>query len=330
MGCGFWYNKRAQTTQGRSSYMYYNQLTEKKKVEIDILLEQKLSMREVGRRLGINHSTISRYKSKKYKKRKIDINKKYEIFIKYLFDHYDRRNNSIEVCVHKFKKTHLFASCVSTKQVYNWIEQGKIFLTKEKLCYKKRKRKSKVSGMMEHFLWNLENKTILPISLRPKYIEERNEPGHLEIDSILGKKDEKQAIISIVDRCTRRLWLIKAENKYDYYTSSLIYKYIIKNDIEVKSITTDNGLEFKTMGIMAKRLGVKLYKCDPYCSFQRGTNERMNAIVRRYLPKGTSFKITPQIYLDDIAFNINSMPRKIFDFKSTYDVELDYYKKWCG
>lgn len=303
--------------------MNYKQLTEKKKVEIDILLKQNLSMREVGRRLGISHSTISRYKSGKYKKREIDINKKYEIFIKYLFDHYDRRHNSIEVCVYRFKKKYLGAKCVSVKQVYNWIEEGKIYLKRKDLCYKKHKKKKR-SGMMEHFLWNLENKTVLPISLRPKYIEKREEPGHLEIDSILGKKDEKQAIISIVDRCTRKVWLIKAEYRYDYYTANLIYKYIIKNDIEVKSITVDNGLEFKALGIAAKRLGVKLYKCDPYCSFQRGSNERTNALVRRYLPKGTSFKMTPQIYLDDISFNINSMPRKIFGYKSSYEIELNY------
>lgn len=65
-------------------------------------------MREVGRRLNISHSTISRYKSGKYKKRKIDINKKYEIFIKYLFDRYDRRVCSIEICVNRFNKGHFF------------------------------------------------------------------------------------------------------------------------------------------------------------------------------------------------------------------------------
>lgn len=281
-------------------------------------------MREVGRRLRIHHSTISRYKSRIYKKRKININRKYQVFIKYLFDHYDRRNASIEVCVYKFKKAYVFAPSVTVKQVYNWIEEGKIFITREKLCYKKRKRKSKLSAMMEHFVWNLENKTILPIGLRPKYIEERKEAGHLEIDSILGKKDEKQSVISIVDRCTRKVWLIKSEYKYDYYTANLIYKYIINNDIKIKSMTTDNGLEFKALGIAAKRLGVKLYKCDPYCSFQRGSNERTNAIVRRYLPKGMSFKDTSQITLDNISFNINSMPRKIFGYKCAYDMELNY------
>lgn len=304
--------------------MYYKQLTEKKKVEIDILIEQNLSMREVGRRLGIHHSTISRYKSGKYKKREININRKYQVFIKYLFEHYDRRHSSIEVCIYKFKKSYIFASNVSVKQVYNWINKGKIFITREKLCYKKKRRKSKESAMMEHLVWNLENKTILPIGLRPKYIEERKEPGHLEIDSILGRKDEKQSIISIVDRCTRKVWLIKSEYKYDYYTANLIYKYIINNDIKIKSMTTDNGLEFKALGIAAKRLGVKLYKCDPYCSFQRGSNERTNAIVRRYLPKGMSFKETSQINLDNISFNINSMPRKIFGYKCAYEMEVNY------
>ena len=302
--------------------MNYTQLTEKKKVEIDILLNQGLSMRKVGRILNISHSTISRYKANKYKKRKIDINKKYEIFIKYLFDHYDRRNSSIEVCLYKFKRNYGQCPSPTIKQVYNWINEGKIHITKDKMCYKRHKSKSS-SGMMRHTLWNLENKTVLPIRLRPKYIEERKEIGHLEIDSILGKRNEYQSIISIVDRCTRRVWLIKAEYSQEYYINKLIYEYIIKNDINVKSITTDNGLEFNTLGICAKRLGVKLYKCDPYCSFQRGTNERTNALVRRYIPKGTSLKLTPQIYLDDISFNINSMPRKLFDFKCSFDIELN-------
>jgi len=122
----------------------------------------------------------------------------------------------------------------------------------------------------------------------------------------------------------------KSRLQQEYYIANLIYNYIIRNEIEVKSITVDNGLEFNVLGITAKKLGEKLYKCDPYCSFQRGSNERMNAIVRRFIPKGSSLKMKPQIYLDDICFNINSMPRKIFDFKSTFEVELDYYKKWCG
>lgn len=302
--------------------MNYTQLTEKKKVEIDILLKQGLSMRKVASILGISHSTISRYKAGVYKKRKIDITERYPVFLDYLYSHYDRRTNSIEICIHMFKKRYRTAKCPSIKQVYNWINQGKINLTRDKLCYKKRRNKK--YGMMQHTKWNLDNKTVLPISLRPKYIENRDEIGHLEIDSILGKKNEQDSIISIVDRCTRKIWLIKADYKNEYYIDRLIYNYILKEEIVVKSITVDNGLEFGALGLTAKKLGVKLYKCDPYCSFQRGTNERMNAMVRRFIPKGSSMKLKPQIYLDDICFQINSMPRKIFDFKCAYDVELDY------
>lgn len=303
--------------------MNYTQLTEKKKAEIDILLNQGLSMRSVASILGISHSTISRYKSGIYKKREINVKEKYSIFLNYLYNHYNYKNCSIEICIYKFKIKYKNEKCPTIKQVYNWINNNKIDLTKEMLCYKKRKNKVK-GGMMQHTKWNLDNKTVLPISLRPKYINKRDEKGHLEIDSILGKRNEYSSIISIVDRCTRRVWLIKAEYKNEYYINKLIYDYIIKNEILVRSITVDNGIEFNALGISAKKLGVKLYKCDPYCSFQRGTNERTNALVRRYLPKGTSFKITPQIYLDDISFNINSMPRKIFGFKSAYEMELEY------
>ena len=302
--------------------MNYKQLNEEKKAQIDILLAQGLSMRKTAEILGISHSTISRYKNNIYKKRKIDINKKYDIFLKYLYEHYDYRFCSIEICVIKFKKSYLLANCPSVKQVYNWVNEGKIKLTKKDLCYKK--RKGKKTSMMNHTKWNFDHKTVLPISLRPKYINKRDELGHLEIDSILGLKKEYSSIISIVDRCSRRVWLIKAEYKNEYYIDKLIYNFLLKNEVLVKSITVDNGLEFDALGLTAKKLGVKLYKCDPYCSFQRGTNERTNALVRRFIPKGSSMKFVSQVYLDEICFEINSMPRKLFDYKCSYDIELKY------
>lgn len=302
--------------------MNYTQLTKEKKAQIDILLEQGMSMRKVASIMKISHSTISRYKASIYKKREIDITEKYDIFLRYLYNHYNSKTCSIEVCVFKFKRQYLNAKSPSVKQVYNWINEGKIKLTKENLCYKK--HKSNKSNMISHTKWNLDNKTVLPISLRPKYINKRDELGHLEIDSILGKRNEYGSIISIVDRCSRKVWLIKAEYKNEYYIDKLIYNYILRNEIVVKSITVDNGLEFSVLGITAKKLGVKLYKCDPYCSFQRGTNERTNALVRRFIPKGSSMKFVSQVYLDDICFEINSMPRKLFDYKCAYDIELKY------
>ena len=302
--------------------MNYTQLTKEKKAQIDILLEQGLSMRKTAEILGISHSNVSRYKANIYKKREIDIDKKYDIFLSYLYSHYDFKTCSIDVCVKKFKKQYFNAKCPSVKQVYNWINEGKIKLNKKDLCYKK--HRGKRTSMMNHTIWNIDHKTVLPISLRPKYINDRNELGHLEIDSIVGKRNEYDSIISIVDRCSRKVWLIKSEYKNEYYTDKIIYDFIIRNEIKVKSITVDNGLEFQALGLTAKKLGVKLYKCDPYCSFQRGTNERTNALVRRFIPKGNSMKLVTQYYLDNISFEINSMPRKIFDYKCAYDIELKY------
>ena len=302
--------------------MNYTQLTKEKKAQIDILLDQGLSMRKVAEIMGISHSTISRYKANIYKKRTIDIEKKYDTFLRYLYMHYDYKTCSIEICVMKFKKRYLNVDCPTFQQVYNWINDGKIKLSKKDLCYKK--RRGKRTSMMNHTMWNIDHKTVLPISLRPKYINKREELGHLELDSILGKRNEYSSIISIVDRCSRRVWLIKAEYKNEYYIDKIIYEFILRNEIIVKSITVDNGLEFQALGLSAKKLGVKLYKCDPYCSFQRGTNERTNALVRRFIPKGNSMKNVTQYYLDNISFEINSMPRKIFDYKCAYDIELKY------
>lgn len=247
---------------------------------------------------------------------------KYKDFLDYLYKYYDWRSNSIEVCIHQFKRYNPRKPCVTFQQVYNWINQGFIEIRVQDTCYKRSKRKKKANGMMGHLEWNISNKTVLPIRLRPKHIESREELGHLEIDSIVGKRNEYASIISIVDRCSRVVWLIKTEAKNEYYIMNLIHKYIEKNEIKVKSITVDNGLEFKALGIAAKRLGVKLYKCDPYCSFQRGSNERANGLVRRYIPKGKSMYQLEQEYLDDITFKINSMPRKLFDFHTAYEVEF--------
>ena len=106
--------------------MNYTQLTNEKKAQIDILLAQSLSMRKVAEILGISHSTISRYKANIYKKREIDITKKYDIFLQYLYSHYNYRTCSVELCVMKFKKQYWNANCPTAQQVYNWINNDNI------------------------------------------------------------------------------------------------------------------------------------------------------------------------------------------------------------
>ena len=134
---------------------------------------------------------------------------------------------SIEVCMYNFCRYHTTHPKVSVQQIYNWINTGRINIDPKNMCYKRRKRKLKTNGMMSHLKSQLNIKTVFPISLRPHKIEARDEIGHLEIDSIIGKRDEPQTIISIVDRCSRQLHLIKSEYTFEYYTN---WCYVKKTD----------------------------------------------------------------------------------------------------
>lgn len=311
--------------------MNYTRLSIKDKHQIEALLKTGMSIRGIARQLGRSPNTISRELNRcqngydaemahqihctKRQSRYKNINEKYDHFIEYVEKYFDKKTNSIRVTIEKHRRYNPEKPRVSFQSFYNWIKVGKVNIKRNMTTYKKH-RKGIKNGMMSHFKWNFDNKTVLPIALRPKYIESRNEIGHVEIDSVIGKRNEMERLITIADRATRMFYTIKAEYSHEHYINKLIYDFIIQNKIEVKSITVDNGLEFNALGIAAKRLGVKLYKCDPYCSFQRGTNERANAILRRFIPKGESVKNVYQPKLDQICREINSMPRQIFNFKS--------------
>ncbi len=100
-------------------------------------------MRQVGKLLCISHSTVSRYKNKKYTKREIDVRTKYSVLISYLEKYYDRKDKSIEVCLHNFQRYPSTEATVTVQQVYNWINKGLLSIEAKKMCYKRRKKKLK-------------------------------------------------------------------------------------------------------------------------------------------------------------------------------------------
>lgn len=94
---------------------------------------------------------------------------------------------------------------------------------------------------------------------------------------------------------------------------------IIFTKIPGKSVTTDNGLEF-ALHTKLNKLGIQAYFADSYASWQRGTNEYHNGLLRRYLPKRISFEDLTQEELDDIVQEINNRPRKILQFQTPEEV----------
>ena len=99
-----------------------------------------------------------------------------------------------------------------------------------------------------------------------------------------------------------------------------IYLIIRDEKLLVKSIAVDNGLEFQMMDITAKQFNFKVYYCQPYSSFQRGTNENINVLVRRWYKKGTNFSLVSEDKIKTLERKVNNMPRKMFGYKTTYQM----------
>jgi len=87
-----------------------------------------------------------------------------------------------------------------------------------------------------------------------------------------------------------------------------------------KTLTLDNGLEFVNHDMVSKETGVKVFFCDPYSSWQRGSNENSNMLLRGYLPKRCNIKNLTQDELDDIAFDLNNRPRKRLGYRTPLEV----------
>ncbi|WP_282456346.1 IS30 family transposase, partial [Mycoplasmopsis arginini] len=92
------------------------------------------------------------------------------------------------------------------------------------------------------------------------------------------------------------------------------------------TITIDNGIEFEKIGILARWMNIKIYRAEPYASFQRGSNEHWNGILRREFKKGFNFNTITQEKLDSVVNQINNMTREILNWKTPLQMYLENIK----
>ncbi|WP_225588001.1 IS30 family transposase [Mycoplasmopsis synoviae] len=97
---------------------------------------------------------------------------------------------------------------------------------------------------------------------------------------------------------------------------------IKKYDLTIKSITIDNGIEFEKISIFGKQKDIQIYRAEPYASFQRGSNEHFNGLIRRFFKKGTDFNDVSDDLLEDVVNQINEMPREIFNWDNSKNLFL--------
>lgn len=140
------------------------------------------------------------------------------------------------------------------------------------------------------------------IDKRPRHIENRLEIGHWEGDLVIGK-GQKSAIGTIVERKSRYTLIIKLKSRKAGEIQKTFSKKLNQlSTVFKKSMTYDNGIEMAKHQKITQKTGMEIYFAHPYSSWERGTNENTNGLIRRYFPKGTDFKIEEKNYC---KFKIN-------------------------
>jgi IS30 family transposase len=163
-------------------------------------------------------------------------------------------------------------------------------------------------------------KDTISIDNRPMVINQRIRLGDFEGDLIIGK-GQKSAIATLVDRKSRYTLIIKVINRKSRTVINAIYNAILQLPMEKrKSMTYDNGTEMAEHKLFTQLTGMKVYFAHPYSSWERGTNENTNGLIRRYFPKKTDFTNITQEQLNIVQDLLNNRPRKVLGYKTPKQV----------
>lgn len=338
----------------------YKQLTYKERIKIETLYnEMHLSYTEIGKIVGKHRTTISR----EIKRGLMELETSYLPVWKYCAEVGQRKNeenetgkgtnikigkdmklakfiekeikeekSSPEVIEYKIKQRK-FTTTLSYKTIYNYIDKEILEIKRKDLTYGKYKKKEKSKKKeSDHLKPNKAGKTIHD---RAEEINTREEIGHWEMDLVEGQKGKKEPYLLVLsERKTRKEIIEIIANK----TAGAVGKELDRMERKLgvvkfreifKTITTDNGTEFRNWKIIeksytgSKKARTKQYYADAYCSWQRGTNENINKMIRRFIPKGRSFKNLTQEEVKRIEKWINNYPRKILKFKTSEE----YYEE---
>lgn len=156
-----------------------------------------------------------------------------------------------------------------------------------------------------------------PISERPAVVEERSRSGDYEIDTIHGRAGGS-ALLTIVDRRTRRTFVRKVASLHAHVVTYAIIEAL--RGRRVNSITSDNGKEFALHLQIARALKCEYFFCDPYSSWQRGSNEQVNGLIRRCFPKKTDFDTLSDAEIETMELRLNNRPRKVLGYATPWEI----------
>ena len=207
------------------------------------------------------------------------------------------RKDSPEQTIHALKLE------ASTSAAYRYLHRGgKMHLLTQLRHYAASQKRGGKAGKMD---WVYR---ALSVHKRPKAVLTRDTIGHLECDSIVGKRNEPHKIVVLIDRALRYVRLAWVPDG----TAAAVARHMARWQqnaigIPILTLTTDQGCEFSAL---PELLPGRLYACDPGKPYQKGQVEHMNKLIRQYIPKGKSLRNMTQAKLNWIANELNRRPRK--------------------
>jgi IS30 family transposase len=153
------------------------------------------------------------------------------------------------------------------------------------------------------------------IAERPAEVEARERVGHWEADTVAGA-GSKDCVVTLVERKTGLVLVGKLKDRTAGSLSDRVTRLIRGHGGAFETVTADNGTEFHDYGRVERLTGAAFYFARPYHSWERGSNENANGLLRQYLPKGVSMAALTQHHCNAIARKLNTRPRKRLGYRT--------------
>lgn len=311
----------------------YNHLNLNEREQLSALRQQGLTFRQIGKILGREHTSLSREykKNSKYyrqyqpclaqkKAEKVAVKQRTKAPLKskeiYLYVRQKLRKKWSPETIAGRLPIDLPGFSIDDDTIYEYIYNQKKTRGEHLWRYltlHRKKRMKKNGRKVKYQRFN----NILTIDQRPKSINNRKTIGHWETDNVEGKKSDQISISTTVERKTRFTILSKLDGHGSKVkTEAIINRLKPLPSQLIKSITTDRGPENHGYQQITETLNTKVYFCNPYHSWEKGTVENTNGRIRRFLPKGKTLDKLTGSYLKRIENQMNNTPRKCLKFQT--------------
>lgn len=315
----------------------YTQLSLVEREQLFGLIKEGIALREIGRRLKRSHSTFLRElrRNAKYgvsylpcraqektdkravKQRRQASWKGPEVYL-YIREHLKQDGWSPEQIAGRYCLEHKDKK-LTHETIYSVIYSKEN--RKEKLwqyLHRRKKKRQKKNGRTVHRESRIPE--AISIDKRPKHIEKRKQAGHWETDNVVGKATDKTALSVTVERKMKVTIISKVRKGAVDKTAKLTARMVHLPKRLRKTMTADNGAENTNHKDITKDLGMLMYFCHAYHSWERGTVENQNGRVRYFIPKGVSIDSIDDETVREIEWKLNNTPRKCLGFKKPIEV----------